>query len=377
MMNITFFIYTMILVTMMLPGISFAKNKEFVSIPHDRDTTKGIQGLFAVIIMLHHLSQRLVTVSEYKGELSNYEDVGTWLVGFFFFFSGFGLITSFREKERYLDSFLIRRIWTVLVPFFICNYAYMFTALLLGQKFPMQKLVQAFFGIVLLNDHMWFAVEIMYLYIAFYLVFRFVAKEKWRYIILFIVVVALMAAGFFAGHDLNNKTLSNWLEGEWWYNTTLLFFVGMLVARFYSSIMNYLKKYYYVVLIVITIGFIGFAVLNQHMLEHYGYWTETVVSNGYDDKALTLAVQLPMVLFFEWMLFLLMMKIKIHNKVLTFLGEVSLEVILLQNVFILVFDTMKWNQNIHVYCMGVMGATIVFAIGINQVKRIVLEKKKR
>ncbi|MBQ9983509.1 MAG: acyltransferase [Lachnospiraceae bacterium] len=375
-MNATFLIYTMVLVAIMIPGISFAKNKEFVSIPHDRNTTKGIQGLFAVVIMLHHLSQRLVNESGYKGELVGYEDVGTWLVGFFFFFSGFGLITSFREKERYLDNFLIRRIWTVLVPFFICNYAYMFTALLLGQKFPMEKLVQAFFGVVLLNDHMWFAVEIMYLYIMFYLVFRFVKKDKWRYIIMFLVVVTLMIAGFFTGHDLEGSTQSNWLEGEWWYNTTFLFFLGMLIARFYCPIVNWLKKYYYMVLLVAIVGFIGLATLTRYMLDHYGYWTETIVNNAYDDKALTLAVQLPMVIFFEMMLFLLMMKVKVHNKVLVFLGEISLEVILLQNLFILVFDTMKWNQNIHVYSSGIMGATIVIAIAINKVKRIVLEKKK-
>lgn len=375
-MNATFLIYTMVLVAIMIPGISFAKNREFVDLPHNRNTTKGIQGLFALVIMLHHLAQNLLNTVGYKGELAYYEDVGTLLVGFFFFFSGFGLITSFREKEKYLDSFLIRRIWTVLVPFFICNYAYMFTALLLGQKFSMEKLVQAFFGVVLLNKHMWFAVEIMYLYIMFYLVFRFIKKDKWRYIIMFLAVVTLMMAGFFAGHDLEGSTVSNWLEGEWWYNTTFLFFLGMIVARFYYPIMNWLKKYYYVVLFIAIAGFIGFAALTGYMLEHYGYWTETIVNKAYDDKALTLAVQLSMVIFFEVMLFLLMMKVKVHNKVLAFLGEISLEIILLQNLFILVFDTMKWKRNIHVYSIGIMGATIVIAIAINKVKRIVLEKKK-
>lgn len=376
-MNITFLIYTMILVVIMIPGISFAKKKEFIAWPHDRDTTKGIQGLFALAIMLHHLSQRLVHINGYKGELVYYQEIGTWLVGFFFFFSGFGLITSFREKKYYLDSFLIRRIWTVLVPFFICNYAYMFTALLLGQKFSTEKLVQAFFGIVLLNDHMWFAVEIMYLYIMFYVVFRLIRKDIWRYIIMFIVVVTLMIAGFFAGHDWEGRTQSNWLEGEWWYNTTFLFFVGMLIARFYCPIMYWVKKYYYVVLLVSIVGFIMFATLTQYMLDNYGYWTDTFMNNRYDDKAMTLAVQLPMVLFFEWMLFLLMMKVKVHNKILAFLGKISLEVILLQNLFILVFDTMKWNRNIHAYCSGIIGGTIIIAMGVNKVKRIVLEQKKR
>lgn len=375
-MSATFLIYTIVFVAIMIPGISFAKKREFIEVPHDRDTTKGIQGIFAIVIMLHHLAQKLMYTSEYKGELAYYEDVGTLLVGFFFFFSGFGLITSIKEKEKYLDTFLIRRICTVLVPFYICNYAYMFTALLLGQKFSMEKLVQAFFGVVLLNEHMWFAVEIMYLYIMFYIVFRFVKKDIWRYIIMFVVVVTLIIAGFYAGHDLKGNTDSNWLEGEWWYNTTFLFFLGMIAARFYCPIVKWLKKYYYVVLTVAIVGFIAFAKQTRYMLDHYGYWTETNLNNGYDDKAMTLAAQLPMVIFFELLLFLLMMKVKVHNKILAFLGEISLELILLQNLFILVFDTMKWNQNIYVYSSGIMGATIVISIVINKVKRIILEKKK-
>lgn len=50
--------------------------------------------------------------------------MGILFTSIFFFFSGYGLITSYLNKENYLDSFLIRRIPAVLFPFLITNIIY-------------------------------------------------------------------------------------------------------------------------------------------------------------------------------------------------------------------------------------------------------------
>lgn len=60
-----------------------------------------------------------------RGALGFFEDLGVLFVGFFFFCSGYGLITSFENKEHYLKGFLKKRV-------------------LLGTKYEMQDLFAAF-----------------------------------------------------------------------------------------------------------------------------------------------------------------------------------------------------------------------------------------
>ncbi|MBQ3516438.1 MAG: hypothetical protein IJA29_04360, partial [Lachnospiraceae bacterium] len=97
---------------------------------------------------------------------------------------------------------------------------------------------------------------------------------------------------------------------------------------------------------------------------------------GYFDKAVTLAVQFPMIVCFTAIVFLLMMKIKVNNRVLDFMGEIGLCAIMMQNTILLVFEYMTWNQNIHIYCAGVIAATLVAASGIYKLWQLVFEEKQ-
>lgn len=374
-MNITVWIYILILLVLLFAGAQFAGKGEFIAEPFPLKVTKGMQGFFALCILVHHVALALRYFPNYGGELSCFEDLGTLFVGFFFLCSGYGLIVSFDTKKNYLDTFVIRRVLTVLVPFFICNYTYMFTTLMLGQRFTLKQLVGAFFGVVLLNDHMWFAVEIMFLYMLFYFLFRYVKSEKARFIIMGSVILLLMTVSFFLGHNLGEMEQASWLKGEWWYNTTPLFFLGMLGGRFRENIGKFARKWYKILLPVSIAGFLGFYCLTMYMLSNYGYWTETEESMAYGDKALTLFSQVPMVILFEMTLLLIMMKIKFHNKVLEFLGKISLEMIILEKVFMLIFTETGIELNTNLYCLIVVVATILVAIFINKIKLIVLEKK--
>ncbi|HOO80486.1 MAG TPA: acyltransferase, partial [Lachnospiraceae bacterium] len=300
---------------------------------------------------------------------------GVLFVGFFFFCSGYGLIISTQTKEHYLDTFVKRRVFTVLVPFFICNYAFMFTTLLQGKQYSVSTLIQAFFGIFLLNDHMWFAVEIMILYMVFYLLFRFMKKEWCRYVVMTIFVLGMMVGSFFLGHEKPGMPGAYWLKGEWWYNTTPLLLVGMLIARFREPLKAFAKRFYWILLIGTVLLFTGLYSATMYMIQKAGYWTENALSKGYADKLMTLSVQLPMVLCFVFALLLIFLKIKFHNKILEFLGKISLEMILLEKVFMEAFVRIGISYHYNLYCLLVITATIVVAIVINKVKMLVLEKK--
>ncbi|HPF29063.1 MAG TPA: acyltransferase [Lachnospiraceae bacterium] len=374
-MNWITWIYIIILLIIFLFGARCAKPGQFVQNALPLRVTKGIQGFFALCILVHHLALQVRYLPAYDNGLRFFENLGVLFVGFFFFCSGYGLIISSETKEHYLDTFVKRRVFTVLVPFFICNYAFMFTTLLRGNQYSVGTLVQAFFGLFLLNDHMWFAVEIMILYMVFFLLFRFVKKEWVRYFLMTFFVLIMMTVSFFLGHEKAGLQGAYWFKGEWWYNTTPLMLVGMLIARFRKPLRVMAQKLYWVLLAVDAILFYGLFAGTVTLISTGGYWTEYANYKGYVDKITTLSVQLPMVISFVILLLLILLKVEINNKALEFFGKISLEMILLEKVFMTAFVRIGTKYSYNVYCALVIVATILVAIVINKVKMLVLEKK--
>lgn len=338
------------------------------------EKSKAFQGFLAACVILHHMYIVLLSELDYKGALSMFKYSGVIIVGFFFFASGYGLITSLYQKENYLKGFIKKRVFTVLVPFFICNYIYMITMLLMGRKYAISDLLYAFIGVKLLNSQMWFAVEIMLLYILFYFVFRFIKQERAAYTVMGVCIAAIMAGSLLLGHDLTTDGIASWFRGEWWYNTIFVFFIGMLAARFKEKLLPWIKKRYYLCLGIFLALSAGFGVMSKRLLEEKGYWVENMFYKGYAEKIETLAFQLPMVVCSVSVILLIMMKVTFYNKALDFLGRFSLEVILINNVFIAVFLKLAVINEI-LYITAVLAATILAAMSIYKIKLWVLDKK--
>ena len=205
-MNAPYFLYTAILVMIALPGISFAKKKTFVDEPHSYDVFKRLQGLFTIVILIHQLDERIWEFSEYGGELSWYRPFGVLLMGFFFFSFGYEVVISLQTEKNYLKTFLLHRIGMVLGTFFICNSAYIFITLLQGTRYTTDVLIKAFLGVLLLNDHMWFLVEILLLYTVFYIGFCFIKNNIVQYGWMLAVILFIMVISFLNGHDIAGKT---------------------------------------------------------------------------------------------------------------------------------------------------------------------------
>ena len=139
--------------------------------------SKGLLGFCAIGIMLHHMSQTIYFAGEDAGILMFMVDVGVCFVGVFFFFSGYGLYTSLRDKPDYLNGFLKKRLPVILIPFYMCNFVYIAGAALCGYSFQKGELLPYLTGYTLMNTQMWYIVEIFFLYLSFYLVFKLIKKQ--------------------------------------------------------------------------------------------------------------------------------------------------------------------------------------------------------
>jgi hypothetical protein len=150
--TILFYISLAILLLILLVNASSRPSSEEVFF--DRVLSKEFQGFLAVFIILH---QTVIVFENYHPSsllsdnvpFVNYYFYGILAVSFFFFSSGFGLVKRWMTDNTYIKGFMRRRIFTVLVPFFICNYIYLTDALLYnikhGLHFRFREVICSFF----------------------------------------------------------------------------------------------------------------------------------------------------------------------------------------------------------------------------------------
>lgn len=328
-----FWIFFIIFAAILLIGAKFSKPREWQEEPFSLDKSKCIQGFCAIAIILHHMSQTISFSGGDPKSLGIMLNAGVLFVGIFFFFSGYGLTKSLLTKKDYLKGFLKKRLPAVIIPFFTCVLFFVLTGVMMGRKFSLVELLEIFTGVFLINSHMWYIVEIVILYIAFFLIFRYIKDELKAFITMTLFAVGLVVLGVFAGHG------GFWFQGEWWFNTTLLFIVGLYFAKFEEEILEFARKRYIVLLLVCAALFTGFWFLNSYALDNISYYVGPMQSFE------CLGAQLPMVVLFVALVLLLMMKIKFTNPVLKFLGSISLEIYLIHNFFI---ENLRSSQFLYV-----------------------------
>ena len=324
----------------------------------DRISSKEIQGALAVFIIFHQTVIGLEANGEETGDMRFFFYYGILAVAFFFFSSGFGLIKR----------------W-----FFICNYIYLTDALLNNiasrRSFGFTELICSFFGIFLVNNEMWFAVEIMILYVVFRLVFAKVKKPLTGILIMTVVVLIMMTIGLLSGHS-QTGVMSYWFKGEWWYNTIFMFPLGMLYAYKEERINRIIRKAFVSILTASAILVILMDHVHRNLISEFIYWTEYHGSpEPILDKLLGLGQETVYEIVFLIFVITIMSRVKIGNPVIKFFGKISLEVIMLNYLMIDKLYFLYVQYGIGVYLPAVAAGTLISASLVYLVKNVVLERR--
>lgn len=364
--NIPLSIYILSLLALLLSGCKLAKKKTYHEDFLDYSVMKGLQGCTAMAIILHHLTQTVTQYGQYdKGLINILVDAGVLFTGLFFFCSGYGLMTSLLEKDDYLNGFIRKRLSAIVVPFFVCNWLFIAVNLITGYSAKPLDIVTYICGVVLMNDQMWFIVELTVLYIAFFIIFRKRKSDQSALVMMAMFMTIMTVGSLLLGHDNLTGTLGKWFHGEWWYNTTWLFFVGLLVAKHKERLVGFAKKNYVWLLPVMLLAFALMNIATAYMLRHSGYYT----SSNFD-KLITAVVQCVMVVVFVLGFFLITMKVRFKNPWMDFIGTFTLEIYLLQNIFITKLNPIIENDLL--FYLGVYACTIVLAIGVHWIDQRVI-----
>lgn len=134
-----------------------------------RSTSAILKAILPLFILLHHICLNY-------GILSDFRYVGYYVVGLFFFISGFGLEYKRKEGQIELSKFH-KRIHKLLKPIFIPILIYIPTKMILEDQRIAEVLRQSI-GWKIILPYTWFVVTLIILTIAFYATCQFKSTTK-------------------------------------------------------------------------------------------------------------------------------------------------------------------------------------------------------
>ncbi len=364
MSNFLLTIYPILYLLLIFFGSKVAKKGEFAEEPWSRQQALVIQALACIGVVLHHVTQEITGFGVVdKGPITIFNSIGILFTSLFFFFSGYGLVISVRTKEAYLKTFLWKRIPTILIPFWIANIIAVLVRIFYMQ-IPMdtKDIIQYVLGLILINGNGWYIVEIFFLYLAFYLIFKACKNQKMALVLLSIASLIPIMIGLRSGHDTSSMG-NHWFKGEWWYNTTIVFVMGLWMAYYKDRIITFAKKHYKMLLLTSSILLVVAYIIEEYVRLVYGYYSVTPIGQKISNEEITLYAQMILCLLFTWVVLLLNLKISLGNRILNGLSSISMEIFLLHGIFLqCVFDASQMSEAmlyISVLVCGIVTAIIV------------------
>lgn len=330
-----------ILITILATGMKIYKknewNGEFMSL----EQTKYLQGFTALLVLCHHMGQK--TCASWHDEsvivhgLDIFVDYGFYFVGIFLFCSGYGLYKSFSTKENYFKGYFRKRVLPIIITFYTAGYIFLIVRFLLGQHIGTKQLILYLTGFQFANPNSWYMIAVPFFYLVFYLCFRFIKNEKAATTVTCLAIFAYIIFGTFIRHN------PYWMCGEWWYQSTPMFICGLLFARNEKRIIERIKNHYtafFIVSLILIFVLNGLAkILNWNFSYYYGEYSSYPVPlfSMVWRKWITLFGHVSASAAFVFFVFIALMKVRIGNRLLGFMGTITLEFYIIHGLFVELF----------------------------------------
>ena len=295
----------------------------------DKDKLALIKGLMALLIVADHLGLFYEIIP-----LKSFTILGPIIVSVFFFISGYGLQYSYcRRGEEYLNHFFTRRIWKVLVPFFLASVLY-FLVLLFPENENGDILKCTYIGGIPSLPFSWFVWVLLFLYISFYVTYR-LFPGYWKIVGLCLLVGVYVLGTIFA------------LFASGWWISTLGFPAGMFFSLFEKRIYGFFQKnifnYWFALLALLII-----------ITATYLFGNDYVRIISFACIPLTVAiivVRLPLQ--------------RLNVLPVTFLAMISYEIYLCQGISMTLLRGRFYIQNDLLFVISVYALTIILAWGLH------------
>ena len=318
-------------------GIKFQKRNGFFSDYISKQQTSSINGLFAILIFISHVS----TYIKLSGAADNAysfikEYLGQLVVVSFMFYSGFGIAEQIKQRGLpYIKGFFANRFLKVFYHSALAILLYILLNAVIGRKYDLKTTLLAFTGYTGIGNSSWYIFAILGLYLIVFVSFVICKASR-----LIGTVIATVLSLAFVFYQIKSG------RETWSYNTIILFPIGM----WYSLIREYAEK----VVLKNDFLWLGSAVICFALFALFSF----IRGSGIIFYSLW-------AIFFMLCIVLLTMKVKIQNKALTWLGSHVFSLFILQRLPMILLRHIGFNQYKYLFVAVCFVLTLILSFAFD------------
>ena len=296
---------------------------------------RSFRGILALTVVCHHLAEKTGDSSLFH----IFAFLGFLPVAYFFFLSGYGLQKSYARKPGYRASILKKRIPSVLVPYLFVTALYWLLSAVEGKPYTLAEVLRSFALGDPIARFTWYIVFVLLLYALFWLATALYRGDQLRGAVWNLLLV-LALTGLFRTLDFS----------MYWYNSCLTYPLGVLWAMKEDAWLPFARKHFRVLFLGLVPAF-GLVFLATLMLA---------------DASWVLALYWLSGILFTVVCLLLQMKVTFGNRLLRTLGDCSMEIYMLQGLFMTLFRGNRiYLENPVLWSGAVLVCTCVAAWGLH------------
>ncbi|MBO4705828.1 MAG: acyltransferase [Spirochaetaceae bacterium] len=290
-----------------------------------------LKGIFAFFVITHHLYQSSNLIN--GGALAVIlQALGYLSVAVFFFLSGYGLMYSFIIKgDGYISNFIKKRILPFWCIELLLAFIYFVVLVSLDQMPDTFDVIRTLLNLIgktiIING--WYLQVQMFLYLLFFIVFKML--KKYQIPIIFVCCLGFCFVGYFC-----------YLMSTW-YESVFAFSLGLFIAKHQKKFDATAEKKWWLktVGLLLIFGFMFVASLLAPV------------------SIIKLIAKILSSVVFSLLVIFVIKKIKINCWITRFFGRISLEVYVLQGIFLLLFHSAYINiTNGWFFCLAAFGSTV-------------------
>lgn len=285
--------------------------------PFDKKSTNCIKGVCAIYVLFHHFGQNIGISSDFLAAVNG--RLGDVAVGLFFMLSAYGLIKSFHKSGlKYLKKMILVNIPRLYLIYVSINSLYYLIFNIKTMK-ASEAILKIFgfdflFSFERINGYAWFITTILIVYIIFILVYYCTNKlNKNVAPLLFSIIILLVY--FIVKYDLIPISAL-------YVRSLPCFIVGIIYATYQESINKFISNKYWI--------YFSFSIILSIV---------ALIIN--DKNMLSILICLFTIIFSQRFVY--------ANKITSFLGCISLEIYLLQLIFIQKFSAYLSKPMLYIF----------------------------
>lgn len=266
-----------------------------------RPVTDSIKGIFILIVFFRHIHQNIRRAIP-NLELSSLDNwfltidqlIRQLLVVMFLFYSGYGVMEAIKNKgQSYIDAIPRKRIMITYINYAIAVSIFIIGNIIVGIDYSTSQNVMAYTIWQSIGQPTWYIFCILSCYGITYISFKMINNQRKA-----LIFSILLGLGYI--------TIIQYIlpDKSFWYDTVLAYNGGLALSLYISNISEYFQKYYMKVLIIMICTFVVLYYMSYRGIFNLGYITPNLCG-----------------IAMAYLIVIITMRIRIHNKVLRWLGK--------------------------------------------------------